>query len=57
MRVAVQTILVLALAYLLCRIAPWYIGGIYLFSLGFFLIAVSIVFVAVLSKAYKNWPS
>ena len=54
MRVVVPTILVIALAYLLWRVAAWHIGGIYLVSLVFLLIAVSTVFVAVLSKVYKS---
>jgi hypothetical protein len=33
-----------------------WLGPIYALSLGFLVIAVSIVFVAVFSKAYKNWP-
>ena len=57
MRSFIKIILTLTLAYLLWSVASWYLGGIYLISLSFLFIAVSIVFVAVLSKAYKNWPS
>lgn len=33
----------------------WF-GLIYAVSLGFLIIAIAIVFVAVFSKAYRNWP-
>lgn len=34
-----------------------WLGAINSVVLGFFLIAISIVFVAVFSKAYRNWPT
>jgi Flp pilus assembly protein TadB len=47
---------IIAFALLLCFAVLRWLGAIYAVSLGFFAIAVSIVFVAVISKAYKKWP-
>jgi hypothetical protein len=52
----VRSLGIIAFALLLCFAALRWLGLIYAVSLGFFAIAVSIVFVAVISKTYKKWP-
>ena len=51
-----KTLGITAFALLLCFAVLRWLGPIYAVSLVFLTIAVSIVFVAVFSKAYKKWP-
>jgi hypothetical protein len=49
--------ILIAFAYFgVLRISRELWGGIAAVAMGFLIIAVSIVFVAVFSKGYKNWP-
>ncbi len=55
-KVAINTALIAAMFVVGSLIARW-LGAIYSISLGFLVIAIAVVFVAVFSKAYRNWPA
>ncbi len=56
MKKLLKFITILALLLVAGHFALSYLGFLVAVSGGFLLIAISIVFVAVFSKAYRNWP-